>query len=84
MEAGRTRWTDERIDDLAISCREEMREFRAEMRDGFRQLREEMREMRADVRALYGETGLNRRWVVNLWATMILGFVGLLVETSLR
>jgi hypothetical protein len=37
MEAGRTRWTDERIDDLVF----EIRSLRVEMRDGFRELRSE-------------------------------------------
>ncbi len=65
------------MDDLALSFRDEMRELRAEMREGFRELRADLREIRA-------ENALNRRWIVNLWATMILGFVGLLFETSLR
>jgi hypothetical protein len=65
-EPGRNRWTDDRLDDLAG----EVRELRAEMRDGFRELREEMRDM--------------RRWTVNLWATTVVGFVALLIQTSLR
>ena len=62
-EPGRTRWTDDRMDDLAG----EVRELRAEMREGFRELRVEMRDL--------------RRWTVNLWATTILGFVAVLVQT---
>jgi hypothetical protein len=65
-EPGRTRWTDDRMDDLAG----EVRELRAEVRDGFRELREGMRDM--------------RRWTVNLWATTVVGFVALLIQTSLR
>ena len=58
-EPSRTRWTDDRIDDLA-----------AEFREGFRELREEMREI--------------RRWTVNQWATTVVGFVAVLIQTSLR
>jgi hypothetical protein len=73
----RTRWTDERLDDLALGVRDELRELRAEMREGFR-------EVRADIREVRGEAAINRRWLVNLWATTMLGFVSLLVEISLR
>ena len=54
-----------------------MRELRAEMREGFR-------ELRADIRELRVESGLNRRWLAGLWLTTTLGFVSLIVETSLR
>lgn len=77
MEAGRTRWSDERIDDLALSLRDELRELRAEMREGFR-------DMRADLREVHTEGGLNRRWLVNLWLTTVLGFVAVLVQISVR
>jgi hypothetical protein len=80
-EARRTRWPDERIDDLAMSVREEIRDLRAEMRQGFGELRTEMNDGFREVR---GEASLNRRLLMNLWATTLLGFVGLLVEISLR
>jgi len=66
VEVGRTRWTDERIDDLAF----EIRSLRQEMRDGFRELR--------------SESGLNRRLLMSMWLTMMLGFAGLVVEAGLR
>ena len=47
-----------------------MRDFRAEMREEFRVVR--------------AENGLNRRWLGGLWLTTTLGFVSLIVETSLR
>ena len=72
-EPGRTRWTDDRIDDLA----REGRELRLEMREGFGQVREELRELRME---LYS----TRRWTVNLWATTVIGFVAVLIQTSLR
>jgi hypothetical protein len=90
-EPGRTRWTDERIADLALGVRDEirdlraeMRELRSEMREGFRDVLTEISDGRADIRALYGESALNRRWLVSVWTTSILGFVGLLVEVGLR
>jgi hypothetical protein len=73
MEAGRTRWTDERIDDLAF----EIRSLSVEMRDGFRDVREDIREVRS-------EAGFNRRLLLSMWLTMMLGFAGLIVEAGLR
>ena len=66
MDGGRTRWTDERSDDLAF----EIRSLRDEMREGFRELR--------------SESGLNRRHLLSMWLTMMLGFAGLIVEAGLR
>jgi hypothetical protein len=84
VEAGRTRWTDERIDDLAF----EIRALRAEMRDGFRELREEMRDgfrgLRTEVAEVRGEAGFNRRLLMGMWTTTLLGFAGLIVEAGLR
>jgi len=83
-EPGRTRWTDDRMDDLAG----EIRALRAETRDGFRDVREETRELRAELkeemRELRVELYSTRRWTVNLWATTVIGFVAVLVQTSLR
>jgi hypothetical protein len=83
-EPGRTRWTDDRIDDLAS----DLRDVRTEMRQGFRELREEMREgfreVREEMRRLRGELYSTRRWTVNLWATTVLGFLALFIQTSLR
>lgn len=47
------------------------------MREGFRELREEVRGART-------EAGLNRRWLMNLWVTTMLGFVAVLIQVSLR
>jgi hypothetical protein len=87
-EVGRTRWSDERIDDLALSVRDEIRELRRELRSEMRELRAEMhqgfRDLRVEVGDVRGEGALHRRLLLNLWATTVLGFVGLLVEISLR
>jgi hypothetical protein len=65
------------MDDLAY----EVRSVRVEMREGFRELREEMRDGFREARA---EAGLNRRLLLSLWLTTLLGFAGLIVETGLR
>ena len=70
METGRTRWTDERIDDLALVAREEIRDLSTEMREGFREVR--------------GEVGMNRRLLMSMWLTTLLGFAALIVEAGLR
>jgi uncharacterized coiled-coil DUF342 family protein len=101
-EAGPTRWTDERMDDLAGEVRElrvemryEFRALRGETREGFNELRAEIRDLRSDMkdlrsdsteetRELRGELYSTRRWTVNLWATTVIGFVAVLIQTSLR
>jgi len=94
-EAGRTRWTDERIDNLALGARDGMHDVRAETR----QLRDELRDVRAELgaqiaalrsetnagfRTLHAEVAVNRRWLVSSSVTMMLAVVGLLVEIGLR
>jgi hypothetical protein len=88
MEAGRTRWTDERLENFALVVREELRELRAEMREGFRETRAEIGALRGDTdasfRTVYSQLGIERRWLVGMWVTTVLGFVALLVELHLR
>jgi hypothetical protein len=106
MEAGRTRWTDERLDDLALGVRDdirelrlEMREFRSEMREEFRCVRGEIanesrgfrgefanesRGLRGEIAEIRVEAGMNRRLLMGMWMTTLLGFAGLIVETGLR
>ena len=72
------------MDDLAGK----VRELRGETRAGFRELREEMRELRTELkeemRELRTEQYSTRRWTVNLWATTVVGFVAVLIQTTLR
>ena len=91
MESGRTRWTDDRIDDLGVALRadsrglrEELRELRTEMRTGFCEVRSEIRDVRAGVRQRYGESAINRRWFLTIWVTTVLGSASVIVQTSLR
>ena len=55
MEAGRTRWTDDRIDDLALGLREEIRDMRLEMREGFREVRADIRDLRGAIGDVRGD-----------------------------
>ena len=48
----------------------EVRQLRMEMRTEFAEVRQELREQ--------------RRLTVNLWATTVIGFVAVLLQTSLR
>jgi hypothetical protein len=48
----------------------EVRQLRTEMRTEFAEVRQELREQ--------------RRLTVNLWATTVIGFVAVLIQTSLR
>jgi sorbitol-specific phosphotransferase system component IIBC len=76
------------VRELQVEMREEFRALRAEMREGFHDLREEMRGLRERTGNQTGELRAElysaRRWTVNLWATTVLGFVALLIQTSLR
>jgi hypothetical protein len=65
------------MDDLAGEVRGLRMELRQEMRDLRTELKDELRELRIE---LYS----TRRWTVNLWATTVVGFVALLIQTSLR
>jgi hypothetical protein len=84
MEAGRTRWTDDRMDDLALGLREELRELHAELAALRSDTNAGFRDTNAGFRAVYAEIGLTRRWMAGLWFTTVLGFVALLVELQLR
>jgi hypothetical protein len=66
----RSRWTDERIDDLAAHVDANISALRADMREGFRDVREDIRELR--------ET---QRWMLGLHVTTLLGVVAIAVET---
>ncbi len=62
MEAGRTRWTDDRIDDLVLALREEMRDMRLEMREGFRDVRADIRDLRGEIGGVRADlSGADRR-----------------------
>jgi len=95
METGRSRWTDERIDDLALVVREEIRDLRMEIREGFREVHGDLRALRSETQAEFlavrgeigevrGEAGMNRRLLMSMWLTTLLGFAALIVEAGLR
>jgi hypothetical protein len=68
--ATRSRWTDERLDDAFAQLRSELRELRQEMRDEFRELRREVLE--------------SRRWLIGLFASVLLFMVAILVELGVQ
>ena len=86
----RTRWTDERLDDLArrVEGHDSWGPAVTGLETRVGQIAAELTsfrtEMRADLRELRTEAALARRWLVGLWATATLGVVGLLVEIALR
>ena len=98
MAVPRSRWTDERLDELAervmrqdVDFRDEMREFRAEMRDFRTEMKAEFANMRGEFNGLRGEfTDLRseffgmKRWMATLWITGVLAIVAVLVELSVR
>jgi hypothetical protein len=57
-------------DDRIDDLAGEVRQLRLEMRTEFAEVRQEMREQ--------------RRLTINLWATTVIGFVAVLIQTSLR
>ena len=61
--------------------RENTRDLRADLRGQVAELRAERQ---ADLRSLYGELGHNRRLLLSMWVTTLLGFAGLIVEAGLR
>jgi hypothetical protein len=75
--SARSRWTDERIDDLAVhiegsmtALRDEVRAVRSDMRAEFRDVRRDMRE--------------NHRWQLGLHVSTLLAVVALAVDVDDR
>jgi hypothetical protein len=97
MAVERSRWTDDRLDNLAERVmRQDVLEVRfdgLERRfDSFgrslEEFRGEMREFRADitgqVNSLRGELYDTRRWLMTMWLTGLLGLLAVFVEIALR
>lgn len=84
MEAGRPRWTDDRLNDLALGVRDDIRELRLEMREFRSEMRDELRGVRGEIAEARGEAGMNRRLLLSMWLTTLLGFTALVVEAGLR
>jgi len=92
----RTRWTDDRIDDLAqdVYLRGDFREMRdefREMRGEFRELRGEFGELRAEFSGMRTEFGQlrievheSKRWLISLVATVFVGLLAIVIQLGLQ
>jgi hypothetical protein len=97
MAVERSRWTDDRLDELAERVtRQDVLEVRidaverslADFRDEMREFRAEMRDFRreitADVHSLRSELYATKRWMMTMWLSGVLAFIAVFVEISLR
>jgi chromosome segregation ATPase len=93
MAVPRSRWTDERLDQLAERVmRQDVLEARFDGLDRrmdnlerrFSEFQLEMRELRADVNALRGELYATKRWMMGLWLSGAFGFAALFVQIALQ
>jgi chromosome segregation ATPase len=97
MAVERTRWTDDRLDQLAErmtrqdvlevridSVERSLAEFREEMREFRTEMRDFRREITTDVRSLRSEVYNTNRWMAGLWISGALAFVALFVQIWLQ
>ena len=93
MAVERSRWTDDRLDQLAERVmRQDVLEARFDGLDRrldslerrFSEFQLEMRELRADVNTLRGEVFASKRWMMGLWLSGALGFAALFVQIALQ
>jgi hypothetical protein len=75
--SARSRWPDERIDDLAVHVEGGIAELRDEMRALRSDMREEIRELRREIRE-------NSRWQLGLHLTTLLGIAAIAIQTITR
>ena len=97
MAVERTRWTDQRLDDLAERVmRQDVLEVRFDnlerrfdrMERDLAEFRGEMREFRTDITAqvnnLRSEVYATKRWMMTMWLSGLLALLAIFVEISLR
>jgi hypothetical protein len=93
MAVHRSRWTDERLDELAERVmRQDVLEVRLEGLDRrldnldrrFDEFQFQMRELRGDVNGLRGELYATKHWMLTMWLSGVLAFIAVFVEISLR
>ena len=97
MALERTRWTDDRLDQLAErvmrqdvlearfdSLERRFEDFQEEMREFRAEMRDFRREITADVRSLRGEVYNTNRWMAGLWISGALAFAALFVQIWLQ
>ena len=93
MAVERTRWTDDRLDQLAERV---MRQDVLEVRfDGLErrfdnlehrldELQVQMRELRGDVNALRGELYATKRWMMTMWLSGVIAFAAVFIQIWLQ
>jgi hypothetical protein len=97
MAVERTRWTDQRLDDLAERVmRQDVLEVRFDnlerrfdrLERELAEFRAEMRDFRSDITAqvnsLCSEVYATKRWMMTMWLTGLLGLLAIYVEIALR
>ena len=97
MAVPRSRWTDERLDELAgrvmrqdllelriDSLERNLSEFREEMREFRREMKAEFAGLRGEFTDLRREFFENKRWMIALWVTGVLAILAVLIELSIR
>jgi len=93
MAVPRSRWTDERLDELAERVmRQDLLQVRLESIDArldrierdSADFRAEMRELRGDVNALRSDVFATKRWIMGLWLSGGLVFAALFVQIALH
>jgi chromosome segregation ATPase len=93
----RSRWTDDRLDDLAErvmrqdvlearfeSLERRFEDFQQEMREFRAEMRDFRREITAEVQSLRSELYATKRWMMTMWLSGVLAFIAVFVEISLR
>ncbi len=97
MAVQRSRWTDERLDELAERVtRQDVLEVRFDSLErrfdalenrleAFQtEMRDFRREITADVNSLRSEIYTTKRWMMTMWLSGVLAFIAVFVEISLR
>ena len=82
MAVERTRWTDERLDDLAARMNDQYAELVPKLDrldNRFDRIEDKFERLESKVDGLRGEFYDTRRWVLTMW----LGFAALFVEIAL-
>jgi hypothetical protein len=86
MAVHRSRWSDERLDDLAERVmRQDVLEVRLEgIERRLENLDRRFDQLQADVTSLRGELYATKRWMMTMWLSGVLAFIAVFVEISLR
>ena len=86
MAVERTRWTDDRLDQLAERVmRQDIIEIRFDNLEGrFDRLERDIAEFRTEMRSLRSEVYATKRWMIGLLLSVGLGFAALFVQITLQ